>query len=115
MKFILALIALFVSSTAFAEMYINSYSSTNVTTGAYVTLIASTPFDTAHIQVCDSSTHFVRLAIGAAGSEVDQFASPGPSSDCMMVTKFIPAGSRISLKAIDANATAGYIAVSLLR
>lgn len=89
-----------------------SYAGTNVTTGAYVTAIASTVTSVGNIEVCDTSTKIVKVAVGAAGSEQDVFTAP--VSGCIVVGVYIPGGSRLSLKAVDANATAGYNLMSLL-
>lgn len=89
-----------------------SYAGTNVTTGAYVTLIASTAKATAHLEITDTSTKILKLAIGAAGDEIDICSVP--VSGTVVVPYWIPKGTRISIKAIDATATTGYNVLSLL-
>ena len=90
-----------------------SYASTNVTTSAYVTLVASSPIDTGHLEVCDSSGKVLKLAIGPANSEVDIAAVP--ISGCIIINTFIPAGKRLSIKALDATASTGYNTVSFIQ
>lgn len=88
------------------------YSSTNVTTAAYVELIASTTALTKKLQIFDSSGQTLYLALGAAASEVDKLIIvPGGNGDIQVS---IPASTRISLKAISATANTGEIVVNLL-
>ena len=89
----------------------NDYTSTNITTGAYVQLVASTTNTINNIHIFDSSGQTMILAVGAPGSEVNQvYVQPGGDT----FTLRIPAGSRISYKALTANATAGYLIMSFL-
>lgn len=88
-----------------------AYATTNVTTSAYVTLVASIPA-CSKIQILDTSGKILKLAIGAAGSEIDICTCPVTGS--IVVPTYIPAGQRLSIKAIDASATTGYNAVSFL-
>lgn len=90
----------------------NSYSSVNITTSAYVQLIASTTSATNNIHIFDSSGQAMILAIGGAGAEVDTLYVP-PGGDTYNLN--IPAGSRVSYKALTANATSGYLLISLLQ
>ena len=93
-----------------------SYTSTNVTNSAYVTLFASTSVSTSHINIEDSSGQVMLLAIGDAGNETNIFGFhistlTGPS----IIPYYIPAGSRISLIAgTSTSATTGYNVVSLI-
>lgn len=90
----------------------NDYSSVNVTTAAYVQLIASTSAITNMIEIFDSSGQTLVLATGAAASEVDQFyINPGGNGQ---VPFRIAAGTRVSIKAVTASATSGYINLSLM-
>lgn len=89
---------------------VNDYSSTNVTTAAYVQLIASVPADVKQIEIFDSSGSALYLAIGAAASEVNKMiVFPGGNSRVPMQ---IPAGSRLSIKALDVNATTGELLIN---
>lgn len=89
----------------------NNYSSVNVTTAAYVQLFASTAAITNVAEIFDSSGQTLVIAFGAAASEVDQFlVSPGGNG---RMTLRIPAGTRISIKAVSANATSGEIDLNL--
>jgi hypothetical protein len=90
----------------------NDYTSTNVTTGAYVELIASTSTETKKMQIFDSSGQTLVIAIGAVASEVDKlYVFPGGNGD---IDVTIPASSRISIKAVSATADAGEISINLL-
>jgi hypothetical protein len=88
----------------------NDYTSTNVTTAAYVQLVASTSNDASQIEIFDSSGQTLVLAVGAAASEVDQInIFPGGNG---RVPLFIPSGSRVSIKAVSATASVGEIDIN---
>lgn len=90
----------------------NVYSSTNVTTGAYVQLIASTAAVINKIQIFDSSGQTLALAFGAAASEVNKiYIFPGGNGDVDMA---IPAGTRVSVIAISATASVGELDINFL-
>ncbi len=117
MKKILALCGFLFSGSAFsaavtAGVNVFSYAGTNVTTSAYTTLVAATPYNVSKIQVCDTSTKLLKIAVGAASSEVDAFTVN--VSGCVLVPFAIAAGSRLSIEAIDATATVGYNSLSFL-
>lgn len=83
----------------------NTYSSTNVTTSAYVQLIASTANAINEVCVSDSSGSIMKLATGAAASEVDRIYIPAGGAGCYNVN--VAASTRISLEALDATANTG--------
>ena len=88
-----------------------SYASTNVTTAAYTQLIASTGAAYSAIEIFDSSGETLKIAIGGGGSEVDQFLIfPGGNG---RLPYSIASGSRISIRAVSNNATAGEICINL--
>lgn len=88
----------------------NVYSSTNVTTTAFVQLVASTASATSLIEVFDSSGQTMALATGAAGSEVIQcYIFPGGQGQ---IPISIAAGTRVSIEAVSANATTGEIDIN---
>ena len=94
------------------EFVRNDYTGTNVTTGAYVELIASTAADITKMQIFDSSGQTLVIATGAAASEVDKFyVFPGGNGD---IDVSIPSGTRISIKAVSATADAGEISINLI-
>lgn len=87
-----------------------SYSSTNVSTAAYTQLIASTAAAYTAVEIFDSSGETLKLAIGGAGSEVDQFLIfPGGNG---RIPYSVAASSRIAIRAVSANATAGEICIN---
>jgi hypothetical protein len=96
-------------AAANAPVY-NVYSSTNITTLAYVQLIASTTSATKYIDIFDSSGQAMILAVGGAGSEVIQAYIP-PGGDSFSFA--IPAGSRVAYKALTATASSGYLLLNL--
>lgn len=90
----------------------NAYGSTPVTTGAYVQLVASTAAEINELDVFDSSGETLVFAVGAAASEVDQFyICPGGNGK---ISLNIPSGSRLSVKAVSANATVGELLINCL-
>jgi hypothetical protein len=90
----------------------NNYASVNVTTAAYVELVSSLSAAAKALHIFDSSGRTLVLAVGAAASEVDQiFIVPGGND---FIPLAIAAGSRISIKAVSANATSGELNISFL-
>ncbi len=121
MKRFLALIftiaASFLAAKSFAaantsQVSAYSYAGGNVTTSAYTTIIASTAISTKALQICDTSTKVVKLATGAASSEID--ICTVMVSGCVVVPYFVRPGTRLSIKAVDATATTGYNTVALI-
>lgn len=91
----------------------NDYTSTNVTTSAYTQLIASTSDTVNYLYIFDSSGQTLFLAVGAAASEVNKaYIVPGGNG---ILNLTIPSGSRISIKAVSANATVGELSITLLK
>lgn len=89
----------------------NDYTSVNVTTAAYVQLIASTSGITNVLEIFDSSGQTLKIAFGAAASEVDQFlVFPGGNG---RITCKIAASTRISIRAVSATASVGEIDLNL--
>jgi hypothetical protein len=88
----------------------NVYSVTNVTTSAYVQLIASTTSATNYIDIFDSSGQAMILATGGSGSEVVLAYIP-PGGDQVRVQ--IPASTRVAYKALTATANSGYLLLNL--
>ncbi len=87
----------------------NDYTGTPVTTLAYVELFAALPLTT-ELEIFDSSGQTLVLAFGAAGFEVDTVhVVPGGNGRIPLA---VPAGTRVSVKAVSANATAGEITVN---
>lgn len=84
----------------------NIYSTTNVTTSAYVQLVASTTTASTYLDIFDSSGQAMILATGASGSEVILAYIP-PGGDQIAAT--IPISTRIAIKALTATANVGYI------
>ena len=84
----------------------NAYATTNVTTGAWVQLVASTSATINSFDIYDSSTGTLELGLGAAASETRLVLTyPGQRN----VPVRIPAGSRISIRAVSGTVSAGEI------
>jgi hypothetical protein len=120
MQYLWLLFAFFgslISSSLFAaanttQVNVLSYAGTNVTTSAYVQLVASSPVSVSRLQVCDTSTKLLKIATGAAGFETDRFTVQ--ISGCVSIPYYFPPATRFSIKAIDASATTGYNTLSFL-
>lgn len=99
-----------VGGTAAVTHVRNDYTSVNVTTGAYVQLVASTGSTVNAVEIFDSSGQTLLLATGAAASEVDQIIIfPGGNG---RVPLLIASGTRVSIKALSATASVGEIDVN---
>jgi len=83
-----------------------SYSSTNVTTSAYVEIVATTSGAITSMTSFEGSGQGMILATGAAAAEVDLLYIPPGGIDGQLNVS-IPAGVRLSLKAITATASSG--------
>ena len=87
------------------------YAVTPITTLSYVQLTASTASIINWLSIFDSSGSAMILAVGAAASEIDQlYVPPGGSVGGYAIA--IPAGSRISYKALDNNASSGNLIIT---
>lgn len=96
-------------SQANAPVY-NLYSGTNVTTAAYVQLVASTTSATSEIEIYDTSGSIIFLATGAAASEVNQIIIPQGGNGRIPLK--IAAGTRVSVKAVDVTAATGALVIN---
>jgi hypothetical protein len=88
----------------------NDYTSVNVTTAAYVQLVAALSLAATEVEIYDSSGRSLFLALGAAAAEVDQILIPFGGNGRIPLS--IPAGTRVSIKAVSGNATTGEINVN---
>jgi hypothetical protein len=88
----------------------NDYTSVNVTTAAYVQLLAATSSAITEVEIFDSSGQTLILATGAAASEVDQlYVFPGGNG---RVPLAIATATRVSIKAVSATASVGEITIN---
>lgn len=115
-QFCILLCSIFFSTWVFAEgnpvgQFRNVYSSTNVTTGAWVTLFSSIPYPVSTIEIFDSSGQTLEIGIGAAGSEIVQLiVLPGGNGP---IRYNAPTGARLSIKALSGTANTGELDVNL--
>lgn len=89
----------------------NAYASTNVTTGAWVELIASTSAAISRLHIFDSCGQTLELGTGAAASETRVLIIPPGGFDAP-VDLAIAASTRVSIRAISANCTTGEIDIT---
>jgi hypothetical protein len=113
---ILAVSLLFFSSSTWASnVNILDYTITSGSTTAYVTAVSATPITVSQISVCDTSGKVVKVAFGAAGSEVDQFTAPVSGCALYPVNPLLSSGSRVSVKVYGLTpASTGVNAISFL-
>jgi hypothetical protein len=88
------------------------YSSTNVTTGTWVELLASVGATAVkEIEIFDSSGETLELGVGAAASEVSKsYVFPGGNGKIPLQ---IAASARLAIKAVSATANSGEILINL--
>lgn len=92
---------------------VNDNSSANVPSASYLELSASLPQACSGIEVQNTSSKAIKLAIGAAASEQDQYIiAPGVVS--MIVPVNFAKGARLSARALGADATTGFLVVNFL-
>lgn len=90
-----------------------NYASTSVTTSAYTQITGSTSGAINRLYIADTSGSAMIIAVGGAGSEVDQlYVGPGGSDAPYELN--IPASSRVSIKALDTNASSGRLILTAL-
>lgn len=104
------------SSTAptgrtYADSIRNAYASVNVTTGAWVQLIASTAAAINAITLFDSSGQTLELGTGAALSETRKLIIPPGGLDGQ-VSLVIASGTRVSIRAVSGTASSGEIDIT---
>lgn len=88
-----------------------NYATGTVTTAAYTQILASTSAATASLWIADTSGSAIILATGAAGSEVDQLYIP-PGGFEGFINLGIAASTRLSIKALDTNASTGQLIIN---
>jgi len=88
----------------------NNYASTPVTTGAWVQLIASTASAVNMMEIFDSSGQTMEIGTGAAASETRLvIVFPGGNGQ---IPVNIPAGTRVSVRAVSASASVGELDIN---
>lgn len=89
--------------------------STNVTTGAYVQIDASTDSSCSAIHAFSSGNNPVKLAIGAASSEQDIPYLIGDGYTPIAVKAGIKRSVRLSVIAVGGTANSGYLIINCLQ
>jgi hypothetical protein len=96
--------------TSVSDLIRNDYTSIAVTTSVYVQIKSSTSAAIKKLEIFDSSGQTLLLATGASGSEVNLlYITPGGNGQ---IAIDIPAGTRLSIKAVSANATSGELDIN---
>lgn len=95
----------------------NAYTTTPVTTSAYVTIIAALTSSVVHANLADSSGQVMYLSwaatCGGLVSTANTIIVPASSKDLAGFDLRIPSGYCVGLKAISANATTGEFDLNL--
>jgi hypothetical protein len=94
-----------IGAKTYADSARNVYSSTNVTTGAWVEVVAATAHAFTWIAIFDSCGQTLELGAGAALSESRILVIP--PGGMYGVPLGVAAGTRLSLRAISASCTTG--------
>lgn len=94
-------------------LYRVDYGLNPVNTATWYQIDAALPSTIKQLYIFDSSGSVMQLAIGGAGSEVAKINIP-PGGSTVGWPLTIPAGARISIKALDANATVGQMVITAL-
>lgn len=113
--FMLFLIALLISVKSFAASRVvtsfrNVYSTTPVTTGAPILVVASLVNSIHQVSVFDSSGNTMKLTI-TNGANVDTLLIPPGGGDFLAG---IPLGAQVQLQAVSANSTLGEIDIDFI-
>lgn len=95
------------------ELIRHDHSSTAVTTSAYTQLVASTSGTINRLHIFDSSGEALILATGAAASENDIAYIPPGGLDAPLDIN-IASGTRLSVKALTGNTSAGDLIITAL-
>lgn len=92
---------------------VHNYSSTAVTTGAYVEVEDDLPINCREVEISDTSGRTLQLSYGDAGNEVEALVIvPGGNG---RVPLLLNQGMRLSAIALDANATSGLLVMNFYR
>lgn len=97
-------------SRTYADSANNAYASVNVTTGAWVQLIASTAAAINLLCVTDTGGQVMELGTGAAASETRIMLVATGWSACLPIR--IAASTRISVRAVTATANTGNLTIT---
>lgn len=88
----------------------NAYATTSVTTGAWVQLVASTSAAIHELEIFDSSGQTLEIGTGAAAAEARLIiVYPGGNG---RVPVLVASGTRLSIRAISATASAGELNIN---
>ncbi len=98
------------ASRTYADSVNNAYASTNVTTGAWVELIASTAAAINLLCVTDTGGQVMELGTGAAASETRVLLIATGWSGCVPLR--IAASTRLAVRAVTATANTGNLTIS---
>mgnify|MGYP007083431407 CR=1 FL=1 len=91
----------------------NVYSTTNITTGGWVELISALSDSVNELDIFSSSAETLELGIGGVGVEARTLIiTPGGNG---RIPLYLPAGARISVRAISATANVGELDINFFK
>lgn len=99
------------SGRSYADSFVLDYSLSNVTSGAWVEVDASTAADINMLTIFSSCGNPIELGVGAASSEARILIIPPGGLDAP-VPLAIPAGSRLAVKALASSCTSGNLLIT---
>lgn len=101
-----------VSNNDVSETVYHNYASTAVDTTNWQQIVASLAAATVKMQIFDSSGSLLELGTGAAAAETRKMLiTPGGNG---LVEVQIAAGTRLSIRAVDATANTGFLAINII-
>lgn len=90
------------------------YGTDPVTTAAYEEIVASLPQTAELIEIFDGGGRAMSLAVGAPGQEVEKIKIP-PGGNSVPLPIFFSSLSRISIKALGADAESGELVINFYK
>lgn len=101
-----------VSNNDVSETIYHSYESTPVDTTTWQEIVAALAAAAVKLQIFDSSGELMELGIGAAAAETRKLLiTPGGNG---LIDVQIPAGTRLSVRAVSAAASVGFLAINVI-
>lgn len=90
---------------------INDCTVTTITTAAWVQLTATLDASCSGLEIENTSAKSIQIGVGASGSEV-AFYAVAPGVNTVLIPHELKKGSRISAKAVTADATTGALIIN---
>ena len=104
------------AATLYASNASIAYGATNLTTTVYIQLVAALPKSTKGIMISNTGANAVMIALGGAGSEVNQLIIPPLASGGtpIFMPMSVSQGQRVSAIALTGTISAGNLNVNFI-